>query len=212
MMSSWQNMWITHNLNSVLPIGGTDFPAQWEDTNQTPASRKTQTQRTGFPIPIREGWFPRVSFPRLTPTCLWGRVTTLPADSVHQDTLICAVFLCYNPENSCFSQGKQELQHPHGCLLFFGLKRKMNSRPSRKHAEPQFQTAAVQWCHLAKEHKILYVGNVFLNGARGELLSKNADNYRPCGNLTYFMTTCEAVIQWGNSSSKFENKMSRLSS
>lgn len=36
------------------------------------------------------------------------------------------------------------------------------------------------------------------------ILTKNADNYSLCGNLTYFMAACEVVIQEKNSSSKLK--------
>lgn len=122
-------MWITHDLYSSLPIRGTDFPAQWEKSNKHTRQGKDRGRRElGFLIICRRGDF--FSFPSLISICLWNRITILPADSVHQDIYSFALFfLCYNPENSI--SPKAESQHPCGRLLFFGIKRKMNS-PVRK--------------------------------------------------------------------------------
>lgn len=46
------------------------------------------------------------------------------------------------------------------------------------------------------------IGIYFLMG--NFILTKNADNYSLCGNLTYFMAACEVVIQEKNSSSKLK--------
>lgn len=48
-----------------------------------------------------------------------------------------------------FFPRKAALQHPCGCLLFFGIKRKMSSLTARKHVKCQLQVAAVQWFYLS---------------------------------------------------------------
>ena len=78
MISSEQNMRITHHLYSSLFIRGIDFPAQWEESNQThPSGKRQRLQRSGFPNYTREGWFLLSSFPSLISICLW-RGTSIP--------------------------------------------------------------------------------------------------------------------------------------
>lgn len=69
-------------------------------------------------------------------------------------------FLCYNPENSSFSQGNQNHSTPMD--VCFSLAYKDEFSYSKQHVKPHIQTAVVQWLYSAIQHKILYVGNFFL--------------------------------------------------
>lgn len=111
----------------------------------TPLRKRSRPQRTGFPKYPQEGVISPLFLPKSYLLCLWNRVAILPADSVPQGTVLWALFPLLQERFFSCSPRKAESQHPCGCQLSSGIKRKVKSPTVRKHVEPHLQIAAIQW-------------------------------------------------------------------